>query len=136
MASAASNRIDAVFEARGVQLPDECRQLLSLIAKHTAVSRSELETLSGTSRTTIVQRLGLLFAADLIRETEEKQATGGRPSKLLRVNEGFALAIAVDIGESLTRVALTDLTPQILAEEVFPTNLESSPTLVLNEIEL
>ena len=50
----------------------------------------------------------MLFAADLIRETEEKQATGGRPSKLLRVNEGFALVIAVDIGESLTRVALTE----------------------------
>ena len=134
LASAASNRIDAVFEARGVQLPDECRQLLSLIAKHTAVSRSELETLSGTSRTTIVQRLGLLFAADLVRETEEKHATGGRPSKLLGINEGFALVIAVDIGESLTRVALTDLTPKILAEEVFPTDLESSPTLVLADI--
>lgn len=69
--------MDAVLDARGVQLPDECRPLLSLIAKHTAVSRSDLETLSSTSRTTLVQRLGSLFAADLIRETEEKQATGG-----------------------------------------------------------
>ena len=134
MASALGNRIDSVFAARGVQLPDECRPLLSLIAKHTAVSRADLETLANSSRTTRVQRLGALFAADLIRETEEKQATGGRPSKLLRVNEAFALVIAVDIGESLTRVAVTDLAPQILAEEVFPTDIEISPTLVLAEV--
>ncbi len=123
-----------IFDSSGIHLPEESRQLLSLIARHGAVSRAELEKLSGNSRTTIVQRLGVLFAANLVRETEETLPTGGRPSKLLRLNEDFALIIAVDIGESLTRVALTDLTPKIVVEEVFPTDLDSSPTTVLEEI--
>ena len=125
---------DVVFQSRGIHLADESLQLLSLITRQVAVSRAELEKLSGSSRTTIVQRLGVLFAAKLIRETEEKQSTGGRPSRLLRLNEDFALTISVDIGESLTRVALTDLSPTILVEEVFPTNLENSPTSVLTQI--
>lgn len=115
-------------------MPAEGRQLVSLIARHGAVSRSELEKLSGSSRTTLVQRLSALFAANVIRETEQTQATGGRPSKLLRLNEGFALIIAVDIGESQTRVALTDLAPKILLEEVFPTDLDNSPAVVLAAI--
>ncbi len=125
---------DVVFDSMGIHLPAESGQLLSLIARHGAVSRSELERLSGSSRTTIVQRLGVLFAANLIRETEETQPTGGRPSRLLKLNEDFALIIAVDIGESLTRVALTDLSPKIVAEAVFPTNLDNSPASVLSEI--
>lgn len=123
-----------MFDSMGIYLPEESRQLLSLITRHVAVSRAELEKLSGSSRTTIVQRLGVLFAANLIRETEETQPTGGRPSKLLKLNDDIALIVAVDIGESLTRVALTDLSPKIVAEDVFPTNLENSPTLVLSEI--
>ena len=125
---------DVVFDSRGIHLPEESALLLSLIAKHRAVSRAELERLSGASRTTIVQRLGVLFGANLIRETEETQPTGGRPSRQLKLNDDFALIIAVDIGESLTRVALTDLSPKIVLEAVFPTTLDDGPSFVLSEI--
>jgi predicted NBD/HSP70 family sugar kinase len=125
---------DGVFDSMGIRLPEEIGQLLSLIVRHGAVSRAELERLSGTSRTTIVQRLGALFAANLIVETQETQPSGGRPSRLLKLNDDFALIIAVDIGESLTRVAITDLSPKILVEAVFPTNLDDGPDPVLAEI--
>lgn len=125
---------DILTDTSGTHLPVESRDLFSLIARNGAVSRSELERLSGSSRTTIVQRLGVLFNANLVRETEKVLPTGGRPSKLLSLNEDFGLIIAVDVGESVTRVALTDLSPKILVEEVFPTDLEDDPTSILGQI--
>ena len=125
---------EVVFDPRELRLPEETGQLLSLIVRHGAVSRAELEKLSGSSRTTLVQRLGALFATGLICETEARQSTGGRPSRLPKLNDDFAMTIAVDIGESLTRVALTDLGPKIVAEEVFPTSLDHGPATVLAEI--
>jgi len=123
-----------VFDLNNFHLPEELGQLLALITRHGPVSRAELEKLSGISRTTIVQRLSALLAAGLIREKDETQPSGGRPSRLIELNTDFALIIAVDVGESSTRVALSDLGPQILVEEVFPTQLESSPASVLLEI--
>ena len=118
----------------GFSCPAETAPILALIVRHGPLSRAELERLSGNSRTTIVQRLGALFAAGLIRETEQTQATGGRPSRLLRLNDDFAMTIAVDIGESQTRVALTDLTPGIVVEEVFPASLDGDPGAVLTQV--
>ncbi len=125
---------DVITDTSGTHLPVESRDLFSLIARNGAVSRSELERLSGSSRTTVVQRLGMLFNANLVRETEKVLPTGGRPSKLLSLNEEFALIAAVDVGESQTRVALTDLAPKILAEEVFATDLDDAPTAILEQI--
>lgn len=125
---------DVITDTSGSHLPVESRDLFSLIARNGAVSRSELEQLSGSSRTTVVQRLATLFNANLVRETEKVLPTGGRPSKLLSVNEEFALIAAVDIGESRTRVALTDLTPKIVVEEAFPTDLDDEPTSILEQI--
>ena len=123
-----------ILDEKGIHLPVEMGRLLSLIVGHKAVSRADLERLSGSSRATILQRLGVLFSANLIVETDETQPSGGRPSKLLKLNSSFAVTIAADIGESLTRVALTDLSPRILAEATFATNLENSPESVLAEI--
>jgi predicted NBD/HSP70 family sugar kinase len=125
---------DFAFGPDLVDVPADSRVLLALIARHGEVSRAELERRSGSSRTTIVQRLNALFSANLVRETERVLPTGGRPSKLISLNKDFAVIIAVDIGESLTRVALTDLTPQIIAEEAFPTDLDNDPALVLADI--
>ena len=125
---------DSVVDPGDLRLPVEVGQLLALIVRHGAISRAELEKLSGASRTTIVQRLGVLFSAQLIRETDDKQASGGRPSRLLSLNDEFALTLAVDLGESLTRVALTDLAPNIVVEEVFPTSLDNDPASVLAQV--
>ncbi len=118
----------------GIRLSAEVGRLLALIVRRGAVSRAELELLSGCSRTTVGQRLGELFAADLVCETTRTQASGGRPSRLLSLNKDFASIIAVDVGESLTRVALTDLAAQIVAEEAFPTSLDNEPGSVLAQI--
>ena len=129
-----SGTATAIFDADGIHLPPGVGQLLSLIVSHRTVSRADLEHLSGLSRSTILQRLGVLFAAGLVLETDETAPSGGRPSKLLKLNEDFALTLAADIGESMTRVVVTTLAPQILAETTFPTRLDSPPEIVLAQI--
>lgn len=124
----------AILDSGGLHLPAGVAQLLALIARNKAVSRAELEQLSGVSRATVLQRLGVLFAAGLVVETDETQRSGGRPSKLLQINDDFAVTIAADIGESLTRVAITTMGPRIVAETTFATDLESRPESVLSEI--
>ena len=124
----------ALRDADGLHLPDGVTQLLALIVRQRAASRADLERLSGLSRSTVLQRLGVLFANKLILETDETTPSGGRPSKLLKLNEAFALTLAADIGESMTRVVVTTLAPQILAETTFPTRLDSPPEIVLAQI--
>lgn len=125
-----------VLDSRGIHLPAGAGQLLSLIATRKGISRTELERLAGVSRATVVQRLGVLFASNLVLETDETLPSGGRPSKLLSINENFGLVLAVDIGESSTRVAITDLAPTILGERTFPTHLDYAPEAVLAEIKV
>ena len=125
---------DVILDSKGIHLPAGGAQLLSMIAKRKAISRAELERLVSTSRATMLQRLGFLFDAQLVIETNETQASGGRPARLLSLNNDFALTIAVDIGESLTRVAVTNLEPRILAEETFQTHLEDSPGALLTQL--
>ena len=92
--------------------------VLSLILSGQARSRADLARISGLSRATVAQRLGVLFAAGLFQEADERQPSGGRPARVLKLNEGFGVVLAADIGESHTRVAATDLGPDVLAERL------------------
>ena len=123
-----------ILDANGKELPAGIGQLLSIIARNKTISRANLEQQSGLSRATIVQRLGVLFAAGLIGEADETAPSGGRPSKLLKVNETFALTLAADIGESIIRVVITSLEPRILAEVTFPNSFDIAPETTLREI--
>lgn len=125
---------NSTIDSHGIHLPAGAATLLSLIVANAPVSRAELERLAGLSRATVVQRLGVLMATGLVGETDETAPSGGRPSRLLRLNEKFALTLAADIGETITRVVITTLRPEILAETTFPTHLENPPESVLTEI--
>ena len=108
--------------------------VLSLITSKKALSRPDLERVSGLSRATISQRLDTLLSIGLVDETSERQASGGRPARILTLNRTFAIALAADIGESFIRVAVTDLAPGIVAEEVVRMDVSSGPVPILKEI--
>src|SRR5688572_31354149 len=84
-------------------------QLLALILSRQATTRPDIERVSGLSRATVAHRLDELLEVGLIDETAERQPSGGRPVRVLKLNESFAVTLAADIGESVTRVAVTDL---------------------------
>ena len=53
--------------------------------------------------------------------------SGGRPARALTLNSEAGLVLAAEIGESHTRVAVTDLEPRILAERVGKVDVASGP---------
>lgn len=109
-------------------------QLLALILSRQASTRPDLERMSGLSRATVAHRLGELLEVGLIDETCERQPSGGRPARILKLNETFAVTLAADIGESVTRIAVTDLAPRILAEQIVTIDVASGPLPILGEI--
>lgn len=108
--------------------------VLSLILSGQARSRADLARISDLSRATITQRLGVLFEAGLLQEAEETQASGGRPARVLKLNEGFGVVLAADIGESRIRVAATDLGPTVLAERLGALDVGTGPVPILSWI--
>jgi predicted NBD/HSP70 family sugar kinase len=109
-------------------------QVLALILSRQAATRPDLERVSGLSRATIAHRLDELLEIGLIDETDERQPSGGRPARILRLNEAFGVTLTADIGESVTRVAVTDLAPRILAEQTVAIDVASGPVPILGEI--
>jgi len=109
-------------------------RLLALIREGKASSRPTIERASGLSRVTVVQRLRYLFEAGLVVDGDATEASGGRPARIISANPDFAVALAADVGESMIRVAATDLSPRILAETTFDLDVASGPQAALTGI--
>jgi predicted NBD/HSP70 family sugar kinase len=108
--------------------------VLSLILSGQAKSRADLARISDLSRATITQRLGVLFEAGLLHEASETQASGGRPARVLKLNEGFGIVLVADVGETRIRVAATDLGPTVLAERLGDLDVGRGPVPILTWI--
>jgi glucokinase-like ROK family protein len=84
-------------------------------------SRAEIARLTGLSRSTVSSIVADLIDAGLL--TEQAEATGvahgeagGRPPVLLSLNPSAGLAVGVDFGHTHLRVAVSDLSHEVLAE--------------------
>lgn len=109
-------------------------RVLELITTGQARTRTAIAQVTGLARSTVVQRLEVLLAADLIRETSERQASGGRPAQVLTLNHDAGLIVCIDIGEERTRFAVTDLGRHMLAEYVEKLELAEGPEPILTKI--
>src|SRR3954453_16028929 len=90
--------------------------LLELIRTGQAGTRSELQRVTGLSRSTVGQRLDQLFSAGWLREVPGNQPTGGRPSTRLEFETRHAVVLAADLDTTYARAAVLDLAGGILAE--------------------
>ena len=84
-------------------------------------SRAEIARATGLSRSTVSSIVADLIEAELL--TEQAEATGvahgeagGRPPVLLSLNPSAGLAVGVDFGHTHLRVAVSDLSHEVLAE--------------------
>jgi glucokinase-like ROK family protein len=84
-------------------------------------SRAEIARVTGLSRSTVSSIVADLIESGLL--TEQAEATGvahgesgGRPPVLLSLNPSAGLALGVDFGHTHLRVAVSDLSHEVLAE--------------------
>jgi predicted NBD/HSP70 family sugar kinase len=91
-------------------------QLLSLVAARPAVTRSDLARLTGLARSTVSQRVDALLRGGLLQDLGDGPSTGGRRPLLVALDPGLGVVLAADIGATHCRLAIADLTGQIVAD--------------------
>lgn len=105
-------------------------ELLRLIRRGEAITRSDLVRLSGLSRPTVTARVAALLDAGFIT-SGEAPAARGRPPEALAFNSAGGYLLAADIGGTHTRVAITDLSANVLDERETDIDVTLGPDAVL-----
>lgn len=108
--------------------------LLRLIRTGAARSRADLVTLTGAPRSTVSARVEQLLASKLVYEGGSGDSRGGRPPTLLAFNSKAGHVLAVDLGATSVRVAVTDLAGEFLAAQSCELEISEGPAAVLEVV--
>ncbi len=108
--------------------------LLRLIRTGAARSRADLVALTGAPRSTVSARVEQLLAAKLVYEGGTGDSRGGRPPTLLAFNKTSGLVLAVDLGATVAKVAITDLSGEFLASQSRELEISDGPEAVLGVV--
>ena len=108
--------------------------LLRLIRTGAARSRADLVALTGAPRSTVSARVEQLLAAKLVYEGGTGDSRGGRPPTLLAFNKTSGLVLAVDLGATVAKVAITDLSGEFLASQSRELEISDGPDAVLGVV--
>jgi predicted NBD/HSP70 family sugar kinase len=109
-------------------------ELLRLIRSGTARTRKALVEHTGSSRSTVRQRVDALIAAGLVRDRGLTVATGGRPATELEFDESSRAVLVAHLGATHGRLALTDLAARSIAERELDLPIEAGPVPVLDRV--
>ena len=104
------------------------RRVISALREQGMVSRAEIARRTGLSRSTVSSLVSELQSDGLVVEREEPGAAhgeqGGRPPILLSFDASAGAALGIDFGHSHVRVAVSDLSSNILAERAAPMDID------------
>src|SRR3954470_4033967 len=107
--------------------------VLQLIREGRAVTRTDVMDVTGLSRTTVMQRLGVLLSAELLLEQPEAgPSSGGRRPAALTFNRRMGVVLAADLGARHGRLAVCDLGGVALAEVEETIRIADGPEAVLD----
>jgi len=106
--------------------------MLHLIRDGEAVTRAELARRTGLARSTVAQRVDALIARRLVYEAGGSESTGGRPPTLLAFNHDAGVVLVADLGATHSRLAVSDLAANPLAELAEDVDIALGPERVLD----
>jgi predicted NBD/HSP70 family sugar kinase len=107
-------------------------ELFQLLRDGVPRTRADLAASTGQARSTITTRVDQLLAAGLIAPAGEASSTGGRPPTTFAFRPDARLVLAVDLGATHARLAVTDLASTVLAEAAAPLAIAAGPEVVLD----
>ncbi|MDO8189272.1 ROK family transcriptional regulator [Conexibacter sp. JD483] len=108
--------------------------LLEILRRQPEASRSELAERTGLARSTVGQRLELLSALGYVEEAGPRPSTGGRPASTVRFKPDGGVILALDLGATHCRLAVTDLNREVLAEVSHELPIADGPEQVLGRV--
>ncbi|WP_160050801.1 MULTISPECIES: ROK family transcriptional regulator [unclassified Nocardiopsis] len=129
---------DALTRAEGPGLtvapttPPGAGTLLRLLRDGRPRTRSELASVTGLARSTVTQRVDALLASGLIGPAGEAVSTGGRPPTTFCFRPDARVVLGADLGATHARLALTDMSGSVLAEERADLEIALGPEAVLD----
>src|SRR5258708_17701137 len=101
-----------------------------------SVSRQELTELSGLSSGTVTNVVAELLQEGIVIESGIEASQGGRPRSILTINPHYGYFIGAEVGDTLIRVELFDLTLHKLGAVAYPAVLsENQPEQVVEYID-
>jgi glucokinase-like ROK family protein len=97
------------------------RRVIDALRERGRASRAELARGTGLSRSTVSSIVADLIEDGLVSEQADATATahgthGGRPPVLLSLDKSAGLAVGIDFGHTHLRVAVSDLSHEVLSE--------------------
>jgi glucokinase-like ROK family protein len=97
-------------------------RVIDVLRDRGRASRADIARVTGLSRSTVSTIVASLIEAGLVMEQEEATAVahgrhGGRPPGLLSLDKSAGVALGVDFGHTHLRVAVSDLSHEVLAED-------------------
>ncbi|MBT0773940.1 ROK family protein [Kineosporia sp. J2-2] len=110
-------------------------QALALFRDGTALTRAEVMTRTGLSRTTVNLRLDQLLQARLIVPSGEDVPTRGRPATRFAFNAGRGVLLVADLGATGMRAAVCDLNGVIASERQAAIDITRGPQRILGLVE-
>ena len=114
---------------------DPLRAVLDVLRTYGPVTRAELGTLAGLSRTTVSGLLGDLRRGGLLADAGTiDRRTAGRPAARVLLEPAAGLAVGVDIGRRHLRVVVADLGHRVLAEQVDRVRTDDRPDETLTAV--
>lgn len=116
----------------GALLSEEA-EIVGLIRRRGALSRTDLARLTGYSRAKVTPLVARLLAAGILEEVGDGASQGGRRPRLLDFNSSMGCVIGVDVGATSLDVAAADLTGQIFARASEPADVRQGPVPVLDQ---
>src|SRR5690348_10125511 len=90
--------------------------VLSLFRGVGPLTRAEVMSRTGLSRSTVNQRIDALLQGGLIVPAGEQAPTRGRPAEQFGFNRSRGVLLVADVGATGMRVALCDLSGEIASE--------------------
>ena len=100
--------------------------VLRRIYQDRLVSRQELSQLTGLSSATVTNVVAELLQDGIVIEAGTEESQGGRPRSILTINPRYGYFIGVEVGETLTRIELFDLTLRKLGAITYVLALDES----------
>lgn len=107
-------------------------ELFQLLRDGRPRTRADLAAATGQARSTITTRVDQLLSAGLIAPAGEASSTGGRPPTRFAFQPSARVVLAVDLGATHARIAVTDLASTVLAETAESLAIAAGPDAVLD----
>jgi predicted NBD/HSP70 family sugar kinase len=116
---------------RGVPLSLGTGEFFQLLRDREPRTRADLVAITGQARSTITSRIDALMGTGLIAPAGMAGSTGGRRPATFAFQPGARVVLAVDLGATHARLAVTDLASTVLAASDEPLSIAAGPDVVL-----